>query len=306
MATQYPTAERIRALFSCENGKLFYRVAPYHKPALLGKEAGYTDKRDGITYVKVGHKAYVRDHIAVIWVTGKPPVSHKDVELTHMRLLDTLGYDQQTGVFTRTKSGKGIKVGSRADYKENSGYRCVNLDGKRYLAARLAWFYVNGEWPKSMLRFQDGDEQNCSISNLAYGKWTFATSEDRAAHARAHRIENRGIYHDRDLRKDFGLSRDQYEDMLVAQGGVCAICKRHEIQMRSGNRKKLAIDHDHSDGTFRGLLCAACNSALGHFEDDAVRLRAAAAYLEAHAAKPKTNVIPLAGRRIANSKGETS
>lgn len=64
--------------------------------------------------------------------------------------------------------------------------------------------------------------------------------------------------------------------MLSAQGGTCAICKSPDPK----GKGKFHVDHCHSTGRVRGLLCHACNLALGHMHDDPVRLREAALYLE--------------------------
>lgn len=77
------------------------------------------------------------------------------------------------------------------------------------------------------------------------------------------------------LRDKYGLTLEQYGQMLSSQNGVCAICLGVE---RTG--KRLAVDHCHRTGTVRGLLCFACNTALGKFSDSADLLRRAASYLE--------------------------
>lgn len=79
----------------------------------------------------------------------------------------------------------------------------------------------------------------------------------------------------------FGITPEQYEEMLDAQGRVCAICSRPEkvIDPRNGRIKALAVDHDHDSGAVRGLLCQNCNKGIGNLGDDPERLMAAAAYL---------------------------
>ncbi len=77
----------------------------------------------------------------------------------------------------------------------------------------------------------------------------------------------------------YGLSPEQYQAMMIEQDGRCAICCTSEW---GGRSKKPNVDHDHVTGKVRGLLCEACNLGLGKFGDDPERVRAAAAYLEAH------------------------
>lgn len=75
-------------------------------------------------------------------------------------------------------------------------------------------------------------------------------------------------------KRRFGLSRAQFDALLSAQGGGCAICHTALPESRG------CVDHCHTTGRIRGILCAPCNTALGFFRDDPQRLRAAATYLE--------------------------
>lgn len=78
------------------------------------------------------------------------------------------------------------------------------------------------------------------------------------------------------LQKTFGITIEQFDQLLAAQNGVCAICRQPE---RAKYNKNLAVDHCHDHGTIRGLLCSHCNRALGLFDDDFGRLLAAAYYI---------------------------
>ncbi|WP_416070015.1 endonuclease VII domain-containing protein [Streptomyces sp. ME02-6979-3A] len=69
----------------------------------------------------------------------------------------------------------------------------------------------------------------------------------------------------------YGLSIEQYREMCDAQSGACAVC--------GATDKDLHIDHCHTTGQVRGLLCQMCNMGLGHFADDPTRLKQAIAYL---------------------------
>lgn len=108
-----------------------------------------------------------------------------------------------------------------------------------------------------------------------------AANPEKYREADRERWERRAYYSKRYyLRYNYGITSEEYDAMLEAQGGVCAICKRPETgKHQSGNTKSLAVDHCHTTGKIRGLLCGDCNRAIGLFEDDVSRLGAAIAYL---------------------------
>jgi hypothetical protein len=83
----------------------------------------------------------------------------------------------------------------------------------------------------------------------------------------------------RDLyyRRTYGISADEADAILAAQGGGCAICGRVPERLAS-----LHLDHDHGTGAIRGFLCIDCNQGLGKLRDDPALLRAAADYVERH------------------------
>lgn len=68
--------------------------------------------------------------------------------ITENRLYEVLEYDPDTGIFTwKIDRKKHTKIGSIAGSTNGSGYRQISIDGKLYLAHRLAWFYCFKEWP---------------------------------------------------------------------------------------------------------------------------------------------------------------
>lgn len=86
-------------------------------------------------------------------------------------------------------------------------------------------------------------------------------------------------------RSKYDLSPADYDRMEAEQGGVCAICGGTQPPKGTRRGGRLYVDHDHTTGAVRGLLCAPCNYALGAFKDSPAVLRSAAAYLDAHAAR---------------------
>jgi len=77
------------------------------------------------------------------------------------------------------------------------------------------------------------------------------------------------------LQAKYGLTLEQYEDMLSKQGGVCYICGLK-------GERNLSVDHNHSTGSVRKLLCSTCNYALGNAKDDITLLKKMIDYLEEH------------------------
>jgi len=80
--------------------------------------------------------------------------------------------------------------------------------------------------------------------------------------------------------KQYGLTLEAYEQMYKIQNGQCSIC--------SQPKKILSVDHDHSTGRVRGLLCKSCNHGLGFFYDNIALLMKAKLYLEKEAPHAST------------------
>lgn len=84
----------------------------------------------------------------------------------------------------------------------------------------------------------------------------------------------------RRLKTKFGVEYEIYEQMFKEQDGKCAICKTSEPTPRKrGKRINFDIDHNHTTGKIRGLLCSKCNVGLGAFNEDIQLLEIALAYL---------------------------
>jgi hypothetical protein len=348
-------------------------------------------------------------------------------KLTHERLVELLDFDPATGVFTwlKTTSNR-VKVGSRAGvFHKPSGGRYIAIDGEKYMAHLLAWFYVHSVFSSMDVRPIDGNFDNCAIVNLKevhrselqhargmnrnntsgfqgvsaapHDKWqakitwktkqvslgmNFARAEDAAdvvkdaysrlgtagnaseeelvfealrlekrqraawahllrnddpfvwktfedfcrdvtdvldhrysmapidaakpmskdnykwaseGHAKTgtpegflqYRRENQKANSDhmrsRRFKKEYGIDFAEYQRMLLEQKGVCAICDRPETKIENGSIRMLSVDHNHTTGAVRGLLCGNCNMAIGYACDDVTVLQKAIGYLRKHA-----------------------
>ena len=90
------------------------------------------------------------------------------------------------------------------------------------------------------------------------------------------------------LRYKFEMEPEQYTQMLENQQHKCAICG-YLAPENATCTEKLYVDHDHSNGNVRGLLCMNCNSALGHFKENLTILKNAVNYLENYEQEPCNN-----------------
>ena len=118
-------------------------------------------------------------------------------------------------------------------------------------AASLRWHYRN----------------RAKVNAAKKAKWAAMTVEERIVRA--------AYYRDRDLQRNFGLTSAQWDVLFFAQGRKCACCYSFE----PGSKKGWHVDHCHTTGKIRGILCQRCNLALAHSKEDIVRLQALIEYL---------------------------
>lgn len=134
---------------------------------------------------------------------------------------------------------------------------------------------------------------SCGLFEPSNVRWAIRSSDvenlkSKAEAMRVHSIRmreaNPEYYRDKELRKTYGITIDDYNKMLEDQKGVCAICGQPEsrIDKRVDRVSNLAVDHCHNTGKVRGLLCHACNAMLGQSGDSVERLELGANYLRFH------------------------
>lgn len=139
-----------------------------------------------------------------------------------------------------------------------------------------------GEKPETGRAFRPDPSRPWSKENF-YWKERREGPEDRREYMREWRMKARAAnpdyYADSDLRKNYGVTLDWYNQKLEEQNGVCAICKEPETTVINGKTISLSVDHCHKTGDARGLLCKSCNQALGLFRDKIDTLESAVRYL---------------------------
>ncbi len=106
-----------------------------------------------------------------------------------------------------------------------------------------------------------------------YKEWYDKNKKEESARARATYKKN----HIRRRCVKWGFDVEEVTKLVEASDGNCDICCGV-----NANGKRLAIDHNHSTGKVRGLLCSLCNTAIGKFKDSPSLLMKAIKYLEKH------------------------
>lgn len=90
------------------------------------------------------------------------------------------------------------------------------------------------------------------------------------------KLKERKTKYQSTLKREYGITLDDYNKMFVLQEGCCAICGKHQSEFE----QRLCVDHCHSTGIIRGLLCHKCNLALAGFNEDVDILQASIIYLD--------------------------
>jgi hypothetical protein len=84
--------------------------------------------------------------------------------------------------------------------------------------------------------------------------------EDHREEQACWRANNRNRINDHNFRRRYGITLQDYGEMLVVQSGRCAIC--HKTPEEAKNKRALSVDHNHVTSAVRGLLCNTCNMAV--------------------------------------------
>ena len=149
-----------------------------------------------------------------------------------------------------------------------------------------------GDWKVTGVKYCPRCKENKVLAEFYYtgGKPAGHCNTCRLAYLRQRRKENpariREIERKSKLKAAYGITPEQYEQMLVAQGNSCAICKStlpfSRAYKNSGKTRRFVVDHCHVTGRVRGLLCNRCNRALGLIADNSTVLSQMLEYLRKH------------------------
>jgi len=100
-------------------------------------------------------------------------------------------------------------------------------------------------------------------------QYRIRNKEKRKQYSKDHHAKNPDARRSMVYKKLYGITVENYNEMLIKQNDVCAVCKQPETIVHNITKepKRLAIDHDHNTGQVRGLLCHRCNVFLGNYEE---------------------------------------
>lgn len=118
--------------------------------------------------------------------------------------------------------------------------------------------------------------EKCKASQKAWAK-KYGAAKTRAWRARnleKYRAAARARNRRSNMKNKYGITEEQYSELLNKQGHVCAICGCNKPESR-----EWAIDHCHITNKVRGILCHQCNTAIGLMQDNVEILSAAIDYL---------------------------
>ena len=202
-------------------------------------------------------------------------------------------YNPETGELTRRTTMKPVYL-----EKKHTGAVYATLNGRKINARRAVIAIQTGRWPDPHeYRFVGGDPLDlrwCNFFRRVNGDHRYCLECCQMKHQDEFPMK-RGKYHDnyssyckvcsserakvssrKSILRRYSLTPDQYDAQLAKQGGTCAICNSVNSNIA------LAVDHCHTSGETRELLCRRCSTGLGAFDDSPRRLLEAARYLLRH------------------------
>ncbi len=151
--------------------------------------------------------------------------------ITHAHLLEILSYNRLTGEFHWLVGRSKMVAGSLAGYANKRGRWCIHIDGKHYYAHRLAWFYMNGEWPTDTIDHKDTNPLNNIFTNLRP-----ATSKEQTYNTKAHAKTRSGLkgafFHSRGKHKKW-RSQIRAHGKLISLGYFRTAQEAHEAYARA-------------------------------------------------------------------------
>ena len=145
---------------------------------------------------------------------------------------------------------------------------------------------------------KDGLRYKCKECACEASKTWNATNPEKArAKKKSWYAANPNKKRDRQLKRKYGIDLNQYNQLFANQSGCCAICGKHQTEFK----RKLAVDHCHTTGEVRGLLCSNCNQGIGYLKDSDELFSAASQYLNNDSSIALCNVVKLPELKLSGA-----
>ena len=173
----------------------------------------------------------------------------------------------------------------------------VKGDSRRFIQGHYRQYQKESDRPRAACH-PERAVRSKGLCASCYNRWLLEQSEYKRQKVKEARRARRERYkretppdviaaqlREKRLKYRYGISNEDYEKMLSAQGGCCAICKKPAAKNSKG---VLFVDHDHDTGAARGLLCNKCNNDLHVIEQGVERIQRLAEYLRTYAPDTKT------------------
>ena len=150
-------------------------------------------------------------------------------------------------------------------YGKKDGPICHNCSCcKKELPATSEYFHKHSKEPLG-LRYickvcRATKQQNNNIHKNRYKK----NRDEMKKGAKEWYYENKDRKRAYDLKRNYNITIEEYNEMLNKYDGKCWICGTHQAKLK----RKLSIDHNHKTGKIRGLLCDSCNGGIGHMKEN--------------------------------------
>lgn len=145
-----------------------------------------------------------------------------------------------------------------------------------YREHRRSYYLKNQETVKA--KSKKWREENPGKGAEYHREWVKNNPERTRKIKQKWKDQNKDKSRDYQLKNQYGITLDDYCEMKEGQGHTCLICGTSEDDERV--KRSLVVDHCHTSGEVRGLLCAPCNSGLGFFKDNIEWLERAISYLK--------------------------
>lgn len=162
-----------------------------------------------------------------------------------------------------------LKRISNKRWRDKNRERCIELS--------LNWRKRNPEKHKQYRTKYRKNKKYIEYQKKWEAKFGFKKRETR----RQRDINHPELYKNWKLLRDYKIDLEEYNKLLKSQNYLCAICQGSSTTRKknSEEQKRLDVDHCHTTGKVRGLLCGSCNKGLGFFKDNLDNLKKAILYL---------------------------